>query len=94
MAGASAGIGKETARILADWGAEVIMACRDEAKAGRVLEDIKQSTGSRKVRREEEEQVQQSSSKGGRRGGGGGKGGGGGLSVACSGLASTRGSYG
>jgi hypothetical protein len=47
--GASAGIGKETARILADWGGKVIMACRDEKKAGLVLQDIKATTGSNKV---------------------------------------------
>jgi hypothetical protein len=49
LSGASAGIGKETARILADWGGKVIMACRDEKKAGLVLQDIKATTGSNKV---------------------------------------------
>jgi hypothetical protein len=47
--GASSGVGKETARILAGWGGRVIMACRDEKKATRVLLDIKNTTNSDQV---------------------------------------------
>ncbi len=44
VTGASAGIGKETVRALADWNATVIMAVRNVAKGEGVLADIKATT--------------------------------------------------
>lgn len=44
VTGASAGIGKETVRALADWNATVIAAVRNPAKMEAVLEEIKAST--------------------------------------------------
>nr|XP_045620786.1 retinol dehydrogenase 11-like isoform X3 [Procambarus clarkii] len=49
ITGASAGIGKETARDLASRGARVILACRNTDKAQKVAEDIMRTTGNRKV---------------------------------------------
>ncbi|XP_076035430.1 retinol dehydrogenase 12-like [Oratosquilla oratoria] len=46
VTGASAGLGKEVARDLAQRGARVIMACRNLAKANKVAEEIRKSTGS------------------------------------------------
>jgi hypothetical protein len=47
--GGTAGIGKETVRLLAAWNATVIFTGRDTAKGLRVLADIKNTTGSDKV---------------------------------------------
>jgi NAD(P)-dependent dehydrogenase (short-subunit alcohol dehydrogenase family) len=49
VTGASSGIGKETARAMAARGATVVLACRDEARAGAAREDIVTSTGNREV---------------------------------------------
>jgi NAD(P)-dependent dehydrogenase (short-subunit alcohol dehydrogenase family) len=45
VTGSNTGIGKETARGLAQRGATVILACRDVAKAGAARDDIAASTG-------------------------------------------------
>ncbi|XP_076034901.1 retinol dehydrogenase 13-like isoform X4 [Oratosquilla oratoria] len=49
ITGASAGLGKETARDLARRGARVIMACRNLTKAEKVAEDIRKDTGNELV---------------------------------------------
>jgi NAD(P)-dependent dehydrogenase (short-subunit alcohol dehydrogenase family) len=49
VTGATAGIGRETARGLARLGATVIVGGRDEAKARAVVKSIRNSTGNRKV---------------------------------------------
>lgn len=49
ITGASAGIGKETARELARRNARVLLACRDVTKGTRVAEEIKASTGNPNV---------------------------------------------
>lgn len=49
VTGANAGIGEETARVLASHGAHVILACRNRAKAEAVLENIRNSTGNDQV---------------------------------------------
>lgn len=45
VTGASAGIGKETVRTLAQWNATVVMAVRNVQKGTTVLEDIRESLG-------------------------------------------------
>jgi len=45
VTGASAGIGKETVRTLAQWNATVVMAVRNVNKGNAVLEDIRESLG-------------------------------------------------
>jgi len=45
VTGASAGIGKETVRTLAEWNASVVMAVRNVKKGTAVLEDIRLSIG-------------------------------------------------
>jgi len=49
VTGANTGIGKETARVLAKAGANVILACRDMIAGSKALEEIKQTSGSDKV---------------------------------------------
>ena len=44
ITGCSAGIGKETARILAFMGAKIIFACRDKNKTETVIEEIQKET--------------------------------------------------
>jgi NAD(P)-dependent dehydrogenase (short-subunit alcohol dehydrogenase family) len=43
VTGANTGIGKETARLLAQQGATVVLACRNENKALQAMEDIEQA---------------------------------------------------
>ncbi|XP_064122397.1 retinol dehydrogenase 11-like isoform X2 [Macrobrachium nipponense] len=49
ITGASAGIGKETARDLARKGARLILACRNIPKATKVAEDIRNTTGNKQI---------------------------------------------
>ena len=42
VTGASSGLGYETARYLCEGGNDVILACRDEEKAKRAIDKIKQ----------------------------------------------------
>ncbi|XP_068236723.1 retinol dehydrogenase 12-like [Palaemon carinicauda] len=49
ITGASAGIGKETARDMASRGAKVILGCRNIPKATKVADDIRNTTGNEKV---------------------------------------------
>ncbi|CAD8145228.1 unnamed protein product [Paramecium octaurelia] len=49
ITGASAGIGKETAKRLAWQNATIIFACRDESKTMKVINEIKQVTGNSKL---------------------------------------------
>ena len=44
ITGASAGIGKETARKLAHHGATIIFACRDKAKTLPIMDNIRNQT--------------------------------------------------
>ena len=49
ITGANTGIGKETTRVLAQMGATVILACRDQEKTRFVLEELKQGTKNDKI---------------------------------------------
>jgi NAD(P)-dependent dehydrogenase (short-subunit alcohol dehydrogenase family) len=49
VTGGSSGLGHETARVLADRGAHVILTARDVPKGERVAEGIRESTGNAKV---------------------------------------------
>ena len=49
VTGGSSGIGVETARALLTAGAEVVLAVRDLEKGGKVLEELKASTGNARV---------------------------------------------
>ena len=49
VTGGSSGLGQETARVLADRGAHVILTARDVPKGERVAEGIRESTGNAKV---------------------------------------------
>ncbi|XP_066282243.1 retinol dehydrogenase 12-like [Branchiostoma lanceolatum] len=49
VTGANTGIGKETARDMAERGVRVILACRDVTKASRAADDIRRSTGNGNV---------------------------------------------
>ena len=49
ITGSNTGIGKETARALANFGATVILACRDEKRANEALIDIKSTTKNNNV---------------------------------------------
>ena len=53
VTGGSSGLGQETARVLADRGAQVILTARDLPKGQRVAEGIRESTGNAKVEVEE-----------------------------------------
>ena len=50
VTGANTGIGKETSRVLAARGAEVIMACRDLGRAEEAASDIRKSVPHAKLR--------------------------------------------
>ena len=47
ITGATAGIGEETARVLLDWGADVLIGARDFKKAAGVVDRLERSTGKR-----------------------------------------------
>jgi NAD(P)-dependent dehydrogenase (short-subunit alcohol dehydrogenase family) len=49
VTGASGGLGAETARALASRGAEVTLTARDLAKAGKVADSIRESTGNARI---------------------------------------------
>jgi NAD(P)-dependent dehydrogenase (short-subunit alcohol dehydrogenase family) len=49
VTGANRGLGLETARILAQKGATVLMAARDQPRGQQAVEDVKRSTGNQKV---------------------------------------------
>ena len=49
VTGANSGIGFETARALADLGADVVLLCRDRERGAEALERIRSETGSRRV---------------------------------------------
>jgi NAD(P)-dependent dehydrogenase (short-subunit alcohol dehydrogenase family) len=49
VTGATAGIGKETARALLGMGARVVIGARDEGKARAVVDELRTSTGNRQV---------------------------------------------
>ena len=49
VTGANTGIGKETARVLAKFGATVILACRDEIRTKPIVQEIIKTTGNQNV---------------------------------------------
>ncbi len=49
VTGANTGIGKETARALADRGARVLLACRSQVNGRRAIEEIAAQTGNRRL---------------------------------------------
>ena len=49
VTGANTGIGKETARALADRGARVLLACRSQDNGRRAIEEIAAQTGNRRL---------------------------------------------
>jgi NAD(P)-dependent dehydrogenase (short-subunit alcohol dehydrogenase family) len=49
ITGANSGIGKETARVLADRGATIIMICRNKERGETALRELKEKTGSDKI---------------------------------------------
>ena len=49
VTGASSGIGKATAEVLAGMGATVYLVCRDESRAAAAVTEITQKTGNKKV---------------------------------------------
>ena len=49
VTGANSGIGRVTARMLAEAGAETILVCRSPERGGEALSSIRQSSGSQKV---------------------------------------------
>jgi retinol dehydrogenase 12 len=49
VTGANTGIGKETARAVADRGARVLLACRSQENGRRAIEEIAAQTGSRRL---------------------------------------------
>ena len=49
VTGANTGIGKETARALADRGARVLLACRSQENGRRAIEEIAAQTGNRRL---------------------------------------------
>jgi NAD(P)-dependent dehydrogenase (short-subunit alcohol dehydrogenase family) len=50
VTGASSGIGKVTARVLAQQGAALIMVCRNKEKGERTLNEIQAASGNREIR--------------------------------------------
>eukprot|EP00331_Platyophrya_macrostoma_P023041 CAMPEP_0176445834 /NCGR_PEP_ID=MMETSP0127-20121128/23953_1 /TAXON_ID=938130 /ORGANISM="Platyophrya macrostoma, Strain WH" /LENGTH=131 /DNA_ID=CAMNT_0017831727 /DNA_START=15 /DNA_END=407 /DNA_ORIENTATION=- len=49
ITGSNAGIGAETAKVLATKGATIVLACRDEAKTKIVINEIIKTTGNKNV---------------------------------------------
>ena len=49
VTGANSGIGKEVARGLASYGAEVVLACRSLDRGRAALEELEQDTGSQRL---------------------------------------------
>jgi NAD(P)-dependent dehydrogenase (short-subunit alcohol dehydrogenase family) len=49
ITGANSGIGKETARVLAERGATIIMICRNKERGEIALKELKEKTGSDKI---------------------------------------------
>jgi NAD(P)-dependent dehydrogenase (short-subunit alcohol dehydrogenase family) len=49
ITGANSGIGKETARVLAERGASIIMICRNQERGEAALKELRKETGSDKI---------------------------------------------
>ena len=49
ITGANAGIGKATAKALAQNGAKIILACRDDIKAKETKNEIRETTGNGEI---------------------------------------------